>query len=80
MFRCVSEVIGGPIPPFPIFAIPDSQKTLKFLTPKRPATHLKCLLCFKCPWAAAIAYHQLSRIEEFCLDKENNEIHAANRT
>uniref|UniRef100_A0A2H1WB31 SFRICE_021017 n=1 Tax=Spodoptera frugiperda TaxID=7108 RepID=A0A2H1WB31_SPOFR len=34
---CVSEVTGGPMPPFPI---PDSPTTLKFLTPKRPATHL----------------------------------------
>ncbi|KAF9795618.1 hypothetical protein SFRURICE_010376 [Spodoptera frugiperda] len=31
---------GGPIPPFPIFPIPDPPTTLKFLTPKRPATHL----------------------------------------
>uniref|UniRef100_A0A2H1VEU8 SFRICE_021594 n=1 Tax=Spodoptera frugiperda TaxID=7108 RepID=A0A2H1VEU8_SPOFR len=39
--RCVSEVTGGPIPSFPIFPIPDSQTTtLKFLTPKKPATHL----------------------------------------
>uniref|UniRef100_A0A2H1VIL6 SFRICE_017405 n=1 Tax=Spodoptera frugiperda TaxID=7108 RepID=A0A2H1VIL6_SPOFR len=37
--RCVTEVIGSPITPFPI---PDSPTTLKFLTPKRPATHL-CL-------------------------------------
>uniref|UniRef100_A0A2H1VFX4 SFRICE_012083 n=1 Tax=Spodoptera frugiperda TaxID=7108 RepID=A0A2H1VFX4_SPOFR len=37
VFRCVSEVTGGPIP---IFPIPDSPTTLKFLTPKRPATHL----------------------------------------
>uniref|UniRef100_A0A2H1WA32 SFRICE_032109 n=1 Tax=Spodoptera frugiperda TaxID=7108 RepID=A0A2H1WA32_SPOFR len=37
---CVSEVTGGTIPPFPIFPIPDSPTTLKFLTPKRPATHL----------------------------------------
>uniref|UniRef100_A0A2H1X1K4 SFRICE_010847 n=1 Tax=Spodoptera frugiperda TaxID=7108 RepID=A0A2H1X1K4_SPOFR len=32
--RCVSEVT-----PFPIFPIPDSPTTLKFLTPKRPAEH-----------------------------------------
>uniref|UniRef100_A0A2H1VM20 SFRICE_031311 n=1 Tax=Spodoptera frugiperda TaxID=7108 RepID=A0A2H1VM20_SPOFR len=39
--RCESEVTGGPIPPFPIFPIPDSRTTtLKFLTPKKPATHL----------------------------------------
>uniref|UniRef100_A0A2H1W1L6 SFRICE_030396 n=1 Tax=Spodoptera frugiperda TaxID=7108 RepID=A0A2H1W1L6_SPOFR len=36
--RCVSEVTGGPIPRFPTFAIPNSG-TLKFLTPKKPATH-----------------------------------------
>uniref|UniRef100_A0A2H1W2N2 SFRICE_040110 n=1 Tax=Spodoptera frugiperda TaxID=7108 RepID=A0A2H1W2N2_SPOFR len=33
--RCVREVTGGPIPPLPIFPIPDSP-----ITPKRPATHL----------------------------------------
>uniref|UniRef100_A0A2H1VRX2 SFRICE_012999 n=1 Tax=Spodoptera frugiperda TaxID=7108 RepID=A0A2H1VRX2_SPOFR len=38
--RCVSKVTCGPIPPFPIFPIPDSPTTLKFLTPKRLATHL----------------------------------------
>ncbi|KAF9801339.1 hypothetical protein SFRURICE_018058 [Spodoptera frugiperda] len=36
-FRCVSKVTGGPNTPFPI---PDSPTTLKFLTPKEPATHL----------------------------------------
>uniref|UniRef100_A0A2H1VRJ9 SFRICE_019650 n=1 Tax=Spodoptera frugiperda TaxID=7108 RepID=A0A2H1VRJ9_SPOFR len=41
VFRCVSEVTGGPIPSFPIFPVPDSRTTtLKFLTPKKPATHL----------------------------------------
>uniref|UniRef100_A0A2H1WPC6 SFRICE_010838 n=1 Tax=Spodoptera frugiperda TaxID=7108 RepID=A0A2H1WPC6_SPOFR len=49
--RCVSL---GPITPFPI---PDSPRTLKFLTPKRAATHLKRFWCFGCPWAVAIAYH-----------------------
>uniref|UniRef100_A0A2H1W1V0 SFRICE_017777 n=1 Tax=Spodoptera frugiperda TaxID=7108 RepID=A0A2H1W1V0_SPOFR len=39
--RCVSEVTGGPISPFPIFPIPDCRTTtFKFLTPKKPATHL----------------------------------------
>uniref|UniRef100_A0A2H1WXZ5 SFRICE_039430 n=1 Tax=Spodoptera frugiperda TaxID=7108 RepID=A0A2H1WXZ5_SPOFR len=39
--RCVSEVTGGPIPSFPIFHIPNSRTTtLKFVTPKKPATHL----------------------------------------
>uniref|UniRef100_A0A2H1VHX3 SFRICE_025986 n=1 Tax=Spodoptera frugiperda TaxID=7108 RepID=A0A2H1VHX3_SPOFR len=38
--RCVSEVTGGPIPPFPIFPIPNSPTTFKFLTPKRLATHI----------------------------------------
>uniref|UniRef100_A0A2H1WI75 SFRICE_025723 n=1 Tax=Spodoptera frugiperda TaxID=7108 RepID=A0A2H1WI75_SPOFR len=45
----------------PNFSIPDSRTTtLKFLTPKKPATHLQRLWCFKCSWAAAIAYHQKS--------------------
>uniref|UniRef100_A0A2H1VQB4 SFRICE_016573 n=1 Tax=Spodoptera frugiperda TaxID=7108 RepID=A0A2H1VQB4_SPOFR len=44
------EVTGGPIPPFPIFPIPDSSTTLKFLTPKRPATHVTPL----CPWATPV--------------------------
>uniref|UniRef100_A0A2H1VS62 SFRICE_013935 n=1 Tax=Spodoptera frugiperda TaxID=7108 RepID=A0A2H1VS62_SPOFR len=35
--RCVSEVTGGPIPSSPILLMPDLT-TLKFLTPKRPAT------------------------------------------
>ncbi|KAF9820463.1 hypothetical protein SFRURICE_009882 [Spodoptera frugiperda] len=42
--RCVSEVIGGPITPFPI---PNSPTTLKYLTPKRPATHLDGLVFLK---------------------------------
>uniref|UniRef100_A0A2H1VBL9 SFRICE_005258 n=1 Tax=Spodoptera frugiperda TaxID=7108 RepID=A0A2H1VBL9_SPOFR len=40
VFRCVSEVTGGPTTTSPIFLIPDSPTTLKFLTSKRPATHL----------------------------------------
>uniref|UniRef100_A0A2H1VTP1 SFRICE_002018 n=1 Tax=Spodoptera frugiperda TaxID=7108 RepID=A0A2H1VTP1_SPOFR len=37
--RKATEVTGGPIPPFPIFPIPDSPTTLKILTPKgRPRT------------------------------------------
>uniref|UniRef100_A0A2H1WU20 SFRICE_024856 n=1 Tax=Spodoptera frugiperda TaxID=7108 RepID=A0A2H1WU20_SPOFR len=40
VFRCVSEVIRGPVNPFPIFPIPDFSATLKCPTPKRPATHL----------------------------------------
>uniref|UniRef100_A0A2H1VNB5 SFRICE_026346 n=1 Tax=Spodoptera frugiperda TaxID=7108 RepID=A0A2H1VNB5_SPOFR len=59
--RCVSEVTGGPISPFLIFPIPDSSTTLKFLTPKRPATHLQSLWCFTCPWAAAITHHQIDK-------------------
>uniref|UniRef100_A0A2H1WL11 SFRICE_033614 n=1 Tax=Spodoptera frugiperda TaxID=7108 RepID=A0A2H1WL11_SPOFR len=39
--RCVGEVTGGPITLFPIFPIPDSKTTLKFLIPKKPAA---CLL------------------------------------
>uniref|UniRef100_A0A2H1VQF7 SFRICE_035669 n=1 Tax=Spodoptera frugiperda TaxID=7108 RepID=A0A2H1VQF7_SPOFR len=61
VFRCVSEVTGGPIPPFPIFPHPHSRTTtFKFLTPKKP-----------CPWAAAIAYHQDSPHDEesFCDSK-----------
>uniref|UniRef100_A0A2H1V061 SFRICE_008511 n=1 Tax=Spodoptera frugiperda TaxID=7108 RepID=A0A2H1V061_SPOFR len=41
--RCVSLCERGyrsPNFPFPIFPIPDSPITLKFLTHKRPATHL----------------------------------------
>uniref|UniRef100_A0A2H1VEJ3 SFRICE_007612 n=1 Tax=Spodoptera frugiperda TaxID=7108 RepID=A0A2H1VEJ3_SPOFR len=46
--------------PFPILPIPDSPTTLKFLTPKRPATHLLNLWCFRCKWVTAIAYYQVS--------------------
>uniref|UniRef100_A0A2H1VL67 SFRICE_007128 n=1 Tax=Spodoptera frugiperda TaxID=7108 RepID=A0A2H1VL67_SPOFR len=55
--RCVIEVTEGPLAPFPIFPIPDSATTLKFLMPKRPA---KYFWCFMCPWA--IAYHQVIRL------------------
>uniref|UniRef100_A0A2H1WHU0 SFRICE_032241 n=1 Tax=Spodoptera frugiperda TaxID=7108 RepID=A0A2H1WHU0_SPOFR len=37
---CVSEVTEGPITPFPIFPIPGSPTTLRFLTLKKPGTHL----------------------------------------
>uniref|UniRef100_A0A2H1VMV1 SFRICE_016016 n=1 Tax=Spodoptera frugiperda TaxID=7108 RepID=A0A2H1VMV1_SPOFR len=63
----VSGVTGHPIPPSPIFPIPDSR-TLKFLTLKNPATHLQRLWCFKCPWAAAIAYHQVIRLLVYCVN------------
>uniref|UniRef100_A0A2H1WRE0 SFRICE_036617 n=1 Tax=Spodoptera frugiperda TaxID=7108 RepID=A0A2H1WRE0_SPOFR len=32
-----TQVTGGPIIPFPIFLIPDTPTTLKFLTPKSVA-------------------------------------------
>uniref|UniRef100_A0A2H1W5Q3 SFRICE_028342 n=1 Tax=Spodoptera frugiperda TaxID=7108 RepID=A0A2H1W5Q3_SPOFR len=48
---------GGPIPPSPIFPIPDSRTTtLKFLTPKRPATHLFPLTIFVYVFITLILY------------------------
>uniref|UniRef100_A0A2H1W2N6 SFRICE_009869 n=1 Tax=Spodoptera frugiperda TaxID=7108 RepID=A0A2H1W2N6_SPOFR len=40
LFCRMSEVTGGLITPFPIFPIPDFPTIVKFLTPKRPETHL----------------------------------------
>uniref|UniRef100_A0A2H1WJB0 SFRICE_026479 n=1 Tax=Spodoptera frugiperda TaxID=7108 RepID=A0A2H1WJB0_SPOFR len=35
------------LPPFPIFPIADPPTTIKFLIPKRPATHFRSFLWYK---------------------------------